>query len=91
MNTPSPCDVCAHLYADTMNANNPSYTAECKLGLPMGRDCPKFHHWRFSVNKEEPPKFCSCCGKLIDPEAPTSSACMARHGAKDCLCFKEKI
>jgi hypothetical protein len=33
---------------------------------------------------------CTCCGKPLDPNHPTSSACAARHEAKDCLCFKVK-
>ena len=35
-------------------------------------------------------QICKCCGKEVDPELPTSSACAARHEAKDCLCFKKK-
>jgi len=31
MNTPTPCDICEHLYVDMMYKNDPTYTAECKL------------------------------------------------------------
>lgn len=30
---------------------------------------------------------CTCCGKEMDPSRPHSSACYARHEAKDCNCY----
>jgi len=44
MNTPKPCLNCKHLYADCMYEDDPSYDAECKIGLPMGvLSCKKFY------------------------------------------------
>lgn len=43
MNTPKPCDECRHLYCDAMREEDPSYMAECSLGLIMGREnCSQF-------------------------------------------------
>jgi hypothetical protein len=44
MNTPEPCDKCFNLYWDVMQEDDPSYSAECKLGLLMGNmDCEEFY------------------------------------------------
>ena len=48
MNTPSPCDKCIHLYYDCMKKDNPSDSAECKLGFNLGSDC-----WCFQEYKEK--------------------------------------
>lgn len=51
MNTPFPCYKCCHLYVDCMQEDNPSYMAECKLGLQMGDSkCDYFSRWE---EKEE--------------------------------------
>ena len=43
MNTPKPCDHCVHLYINCMLKDDPDASAECKLGLPLGRlNCLKF-------------------------------------------------
>lgn len=52
MNTPSPCDKCEHLYYDCMQKDNPSDSAECKLGLSLGnKKCPKFKKDCFSTKE----------------------------------------
>ena len=44
-NTPEPCDTCKRLYADALYKNDPSYDAECKLGLLKGKmDCTKYKY-----------------------------------------------
>ena len=44
MNTPEPCVNCKHLYWDCMQEEDVFYMAECRLGLPMGREeCTRFH------------------------------------------------
>ncbi len=43
MNTPDPCCTCERLYYDAMRKDDPGYSSECKLGLPMGlADCRRY-------------------------------------------------
>jgi len=43
MNTPKPCNECNNLYFDCLQEDDPSYTCECKLGLPIGeKTCKSF-------------------------------------------------
>jgi len=35
MNTPEPCDRCANLYYNCLYKDDPSYTAECRLGYEL--------------------------------------------------------
>ena len=47
MNTPKPCDTCENLYYDCVAKDDPSYMAECKLGLPLGfMNCPKYDKYK---------------------------------------------
>jgi hypothetical protein len=47
MNTPYPCDRCAHLYYDANRDDDPDYLAGCKKGYGLAK-CPigTFSRWR---------------------------------------------
>ena len=52
MNTPEPCDKCVNLYYDPIQKDDPLYTAECKLKLPLGvMECKKYVYWKETFNK----------------------------------------
>jgi len=43
MNTPEPCVRCKNLYVDCLAEDDPTYTAECKNQLQLGKfPCPEF-------------------------------------------------
>ena len=45
MNTPKPCDTCKYLYYDAFSKDDPSYSAECKKGHNLGKNCLDYKYY----------------------------------------------
>jgi hypothetical protein len=67
VNTPPPCDTCAHLYSNVLCEDDPTYSAECTNGLPMGvADCKNYESWELAqcICRPAAPSWCPGCEQL---------------------------